>query len=243
MSTTPLGPGPLIYGHRGDRSRAADNTIEAYRLAVEAGAHGIELDVRRTLDGVLIVHHNDRDDAVGVFSAMTFEVLRAMAPQVPTLREAMSAIPPEIFVNVEIKNLPSDAGFDETRSIVDDTITELRSNDTPSRILLSSFDPPSMERAGTVAPEFLRGQLVASPIGLDVAVAFATESGMQAVNPSLAQVSDEPKSTVARIHESGLAVVVWAVNTTHDVATMADAGVDVIITDDPALARRVIDQM
>ncbi len=243
MSTTPLGPGPLIYGHRGDRSRAADNTIEAYRLAVEAGAHGIELDVRRTLDGVLIVHHNDRDDAVGVFSAMTFEVLRAMSPQVPTLREAMSAIPPEIFVNVEIKNLPSDAGFDETRSIVDDTIRELRSYDTPSRILLSSFDAPSMERAGIVAPEFLRGQLVTVPVGVDVAVAFATECGMEAVNPSLAQLCENPKSTIALIHASGLAVVAWTVNTPQDVATMAEAGVDVIITDNPALARRVIDQM
>ncbi|MCL1598543.1 MAG: glycerophosphodiester phosphodiesterase, partial [Actinomycetia bacterium] len=57
MNRTPLTPTPLVYAHRGDRSRAPDNTLEAYGLAVEAGADGIELDVRRTADGVLIMSH------------------------------------------------------------------------------------------------------------------------------------------------------------------------------------------
>ena len=60
-TVSPLTPRPLIYAHRGDRTRAADNTIEAFDLAVEAGADGIELDVRRTIDGVLVVSHDPVD--------------------------------------------------------------------------------------------------------------------------------------------------------------------------------------
>ncbi|MEE8456812.1 MAG: glycerophosphodiester phosphodiesterase, partial [Acidimicrobiia bacterium] len=188
MTTTPLGPGPLVYAHRGDRSRASDNTIEAYLLAVEAGTDGIELDVRRTHDGVLIVHHDERDPAIGIFSSLDFIVLREMAPHVPTLREAMEAIPRHVFVNVEIKNDPGDPGFDAERTIVDETLAELRDYDDPTRILLSSFDPMSMQRAGEIGPEFLRGQLVMTPVPLDIGFAFAREFDMDAINPQYAHL-------------------------------------------------------
>lgn len=240
VAHTPLGPGPLVYGHRGDCSRAADNTIEAFKLAVAAGADGIELDVRRTADGVLIVSHDDRRASVGIFSELRFEVLRKMEPLIPTLREAMDSIPASVFVNVEIKNLPLDAGFDEDRTIVDETISELRSYDNLDRVLLSSFDPVSMEKAGIVAPEILRGQLVAPPTDLDVAIAFASGAGMEAVNPKFAQLSPDAKATVTRIKENGLSVVAWDVNTPEEVALMASAGVNVIITDDPGMARNVL---
>jgi glycerophosphoryl diester phosphodiesterase len=232
-----------VYAHRGDRSRAPDNTIEAYLLAVEAGADGIELDVRRTHDGVLIMRHDDRDPAIGVFASLDFDVLRAMAPDVPTLREAMEAIPRHVFVNVEIKSDSSDAGFDTERLIVDETLAELRDYDDPARILLSSFDPMSMQRAGEVGPEFLRGQLVMTPVPLNIGLSFAREFKMDSVNPQFAHLKDDAAGLIAEIRGADLHTVVWDVNTAEAVASIAAAGADVIITDDPGLARGVVDQL
>ena len=62
MERTPLTPAPLVYAHRGDRSRAPDNTLMAFDVAVEAKADGIELDVRRTSDGVLVITHDPQID-------------------------------------------------------------------------------------------------------------------------------------------------------------------------------------
>ena len=233
----------MVYAHRGDRSRAPDNTIEAYMLAVEAGADGIELDVRQTRDGVLILYHDDRDPAVGAFSSLDFRVLREMAPQVPTLREAMQAIPRHVFVNVEIKNLPGDAGFDHERSIVDKILDELRIYDDPTRILLSSFDPLSMQHARSVGREFLRGQLVRAPVELDVGLALAKDLSADAINPQYALLRDDAAALMARIREMGLHTVVWDVHTPEEVASLATAGADAIITDDPAMAREVLDHL
>jgi glycerophosphoryl diester phosphodiesterase len=233
----------LVYAHRGDRSRASDNTIEAYLLAVEAGADGIELDVRRTRDGVLIVHHDERDPAIGTFSSVDFIDLREMAPYVPTLREAMEAIPRHILVNVEIKNDSGEAGFDAERTIVGEILAELRDHDDPTRILLSSFDPVSMKRAGEIGPEFLRGQLVMTPVPLDIGVAFAREFDMDAINPQYAQLRDDAVDLIAELSLAGLRTVVWDVNTAEEVASVAVAGADVIITDNPSMAREIVDQL
>lgn len=243
MTVSPLGPGTLVYAHRGDRSRAADNTIEAYALAVEAGTDGIELDVRRTSDGILIVSHDESYPDIGILSTLEFSVLRELAPQIPTLREAMDSIPRSVFVNVEIKNFPHEDSFDEDRTIVDATIGELRSYDEPNRILMSSFDPLSMQRVGEIAPELLRGQLVLPSVALDVGVATARDLRVDAINPNLIHISTDIAGILEEFAEANLRAVVWGVNTPEEVASVATAGADAIITDDPGMARKVIDQL
>jgi glycerophosphoryl diester phosphodiesterase len=240
MTKSPLGPGPLVYAHRGDRSHAEDNTLEAYSLAVEAGADGIELDVRRTRDGVLILSHDDRHEGLDTFPSLDFSLLREVAPQVPTLREAMEVIPRNIFVNVEIKNFPHEAGFDTERRIVDETISELRYYDDPERILLSSFDPVSMQRAGQVGPEFLRGLLVLAPVQFEVGLATAQGLSVDAIHPAFSHMQNDAAGVMDEIREAGLAAVLWSVNTPEEVASMAQAGVDVVITDDPGMAQEVL---
>jgi glycerophosphoryl diester phosphodiesterase len=242
MTTSPLGPGPLVYAHRGDRSRAKDNTLEAYSLAVEAGADGVELDVRRTRDGVLIVSHDDRYEHLGAFSSLDFDALRELAPQVPTLREAMGAIPRNVFVNVEIKNFPTDAGFDADRHLVNETVAELRSYDDPKRILLSSFDPISMQRAGTIGPEFLRGLLVLADVPFSAGLATAQELAVDAINPCFSHVGDDATGVMEEIRSAQLAAVVWRVDKPSEITAMAEAEVDVIITDDPGMAQEIVRQ-
>jgi glycerophosphoryl diester phosphodiesterase len=152
----------------------------------------------------------------------------------------MEVIPRNIFVNVEIKNFPHEAGFDTERRIVDETISELRYYDDPERILLSSFDPVSMQRAGQVGPEFLRGLLVLAPVQFEVGLATAQGLSVDAIHPAFSHMQNDAAGVMDEIREAGLAAVLWSVNTPEEVASMAQAGVDVVITDDPGMAQEVL---
>src|SRR5436305_5677398 len=83
---------PLVLAHRGASRRAPENTIEAFRLARELGADGVELDVRRTSDGVLVLSHDPVIEGFGLVVEHPFEHLRAERPLVPTLEEAFDAL-------------------------------------------------------------------------------------------------------------------------------------------------------
>jgi glycerophosphoryl diester phosphodiesterase len=243
MHRTPLSPPPLVYAHRGDRSRAEDNTLEAYRLAVEAGADGIEMDVRRTADGILVMNHDDRRPAFPPIVEMTFAEIREQLPSMPTLIETLASVPQDVWLNVEVKNFPDEADFDDARNTVIQAIETIIAHDTLDRILLSSFDPVTMQRAAQASPEMLRAQLVKLPYGIDVAIAAALSQGAHAVNPELAHFSEDPLVAISSIHDAGLEAIVWRVETPEDIAKLFKIGVDGVITDDPAMARRVIDQL
>jgi len=240
MTRTPLGPAPLIYAHRGDRSRAEDNTIEAYRLAVEAGADGIELDVRRTRDDALILVHDPSHGNRPPFAEMDFAQVRAEEPSIPTLGEMLAFVPSSVFLNVEIKNAAHEPGFDPARSVVDATLAEISSIDDPSRILMSSFDPESVRRSIEFAPSVLAGLLIGSGVEIGAGIDMALALGARAIHPPMSTLLTDPMASVDRCVQAGLAVVVWNANTPKDVEIVAEAGVDVIITDDPGMARAVI---
>jgi glycerophosphoryl diester phosphodiesterase len=232
-----------VYAHRGDRSRAQDNTLEAYGLAVEAGADGIEMDVRRTSDDVLVMNHDDRASGFPPIVEMTFADVRQQIPSMPTLIETLAAIPQHVWLNVEIKNFPDEADFEEARHTVERTMDTIVEHDNLARILLSSFDPVTMQRAAEVHPEMLRAQLIRLPYDLEVGIAAALSQGADAVNPELSHLTSDPAAKIESIHQAGLKTIVWKVNEPQDIAMLFHAGADGVITDDPALARMVIDQL
>ena len=243
MERSPLTPRPLVYAHRGDRSRAQDNTLEAFDLAVDARADGIELDVRRTRDGVLIVSHDPSIGDLAPFDQIGFEHLRSNRPEVPTLEEALRHIPSEVFVNVEVKHDPIDPHPDPDRSVAAETVRLIVEVDDPDRILLSSFDTPSVEMFDAVTPGMLRGQLVVEGPSFASAVSLTTHIGADAVHPPWTMIADDPGAHVSVAHDAGVAVVAWNANTPSDVEAAAHAGVDIIITDDPGMARQVVDRL
>lgn len=240
MNRSPLGPAPLIYAHRGDRSRAPDNTIEAYRLAVEAGADGIELDVRRTRDDALILVHDPSHGNRPPFAEMSLEEVRSEEPSIPTFNEALAFVPSSVYLNVEIKNAAYEPGFDPSRRIVDQTLSAISAIDDPSRILMSSFDPESVKRSIEFAPGVLAGLLISSGIDLGVGIEMALKLGARAIHPPMSTLRGDPNVSVDRCVQAGLSVVVWNANTPEDIEIAAAAGVDVIITDDPLMARAVV---
>ncbi len=141
---------PLVLGHRGASAVAPENTVAAFTRARELGADGVELDVRRTADGVLVVHHDPEVRDVGLIASMTLAELRAARPTVATLAEALDACR-GLVLNAEVKCLPWEPDADTDGSVMRATIDAVRVRDD-GMLVVSSFD---LER-GRPGPETSR---------------------------------------------------------------------------------------
>ncbi|HEV8340522.1 MAG TPA: glycerophosphodiester phosphodiesterase family protein [bacterium] len=238
-------PRPLIVAHRGASRAAPENTLAAFRTAVDLGADGVEFDVQRTADGALVVFHdatlerttNGRGplretrladlkalDAGGWFSASS------AGERIPTLEETIAVLPAPVRVFVELKQGPV---FDE--GIVAALADGLRHADVTGRCEVSSFDHPSLKRFTAASPDVPTGILFSARL-IDP-VAAATLAGAAALHPEWDLIAPD---LVPLAHSHGLAVVGWTVNAADQMERLAAMEVDAIITDLPDLARRVL---
>ncbi len=224
-----------VFAHRGASATARENTIAAFHAAAEAGADWVELDARRTADDVLVVHH----DAHLADGRALIDVDEAELPDhVPNLAEALEACT-GMGVNVEIKNDPGDPDYDERHMVsvaVAGLITAYRPHD---ELLVSSFNNDSITRIRAIDADIPTALVVFDVLSVDQLIDRSTFHGHRAVNPYAAAVD---RSFVEKAHAAGLAVNVWTVNDPEQVAHLTEIGVDGVITDDPAMARRVIDE-
>jgi glycerophosphoryl diester phosphodiesterase len=228
----------LVLAHRGANREAPENTVRAFRRAAELGADGVELDVHRTADGALVVHHDATSDA-GVLAEMTLPEIRAALPDVPTLDEALDACD-GLLVNVEVKNLPTDADWDPSYRVAELVVEVLARRGGHDRVLVSSFDLGSIDHVralGAAAPtawltwqtDPLEGLLVAE------------SHGHRALHPDVLSVAGaRAGAAAARAHERGIEVNVWTVNDPDELARLAAAGMDALITDVPDVALRAL---
>jgi glycerophosphoryl diester phosphodiesterase len=221
-----------VFAHRGLHVAERENTLAAFRAAVELGVDGVELDVRRTIDGFLVVHHDSRvGDLVIAESARS-----ALPDYVPTLTEALESLE-GVKVNVEIKNGhgPSEH-YDESGDLARQVLEIIDKSGRAGDISVSCFD------IATCA--FLRStnrELSVAWLLWDVAVGDALVQahllGFNAVNPHFSTVDED---VVARARDLRLDVNVWTVNAEADLERMTALDVACIITDDPSLARDVV---
>ncbi len=231
---------PRVLAHRGARRVAPENTVEAFVAAAALGADGVELDVHRTGDGGLVVHHDAKARGIGVLAEHSAAEIRAARPELPTLEEALEACL-GMLVNIEVKNLPGDADYDATDSVAGAVVELLASRDRRDEVLVSSFNLTSADRVlaldGSIATGFL------TAVGFDPVdgVEVAHGHGHGAVHPNVRSLAgDAAGVTVARAHELGMAVNVWTVNDEDELRRLAAAAVDAVITDVPDLAVEVL---
>jgi len=225
-----------VFAHRGASASTRENTVEAFAAAAEAGADWVELDVRRTADDVLIVHHDAHlDDGRAIV-----HVTEAELPEyVPNLAEALEACV-GMGVNVEIKNDPGDPDYDDAHMVslaVAGLITAYRPH---AELLVSSFNNDSVNRIRAVDPAIPTALVVFDVLSVDQLIERCTFHGHRALNPHSAAVD---RSFVEKAHAGGLEVNVWTVNEPERVAELVALGVEGVITDDPAMARRVVDEV
>jgi glycerophosphoryl diester phosphodiesterase len=231
---------PRVLAHRGATAAAPENTLQAFVAASALGADGVELDVHRTADGGLVVHHDAGARGLGVLAEHTEAEIRAARPEIPTLDEALEACA-GMLVNVEVKNLPGDADYDPAEAVAAGVVALLRRRDGRDDVLVSSFNLESVNRVRELDASIPTGFLTLvgmDPVdGVDVAHAH----GHGAVNPDVRSLAGEAAAaTISRAHELGMTVNVWTVNDEDEMRRLAAAGVDAVITDVPDVARRVL---
>jgi glycerophosphoryl diester phosphodiesterase len=234
-------PVPRVLAHRGAVRVAPENTLEAFVAASALGADGVELDVHRTADGGLVVHHDADARGVGVLAERAEADIRAARPEIPTLEEALDACT-GMLVNIEVKNLPGDADYDPTDAVAASVVDLLTRRDGRDDVLVSSFNLESADRVRELDASIPTGFLTL--VGMDPVdgIEIAHAHGHGAVHPDVrALTAEAAAATVARAHEFGMAVNVWTVNGEEEMQRLAAAGVDAIITDVPDVARRVFD--
>ncbi len=231
-----------VIGHRGAPQVEPENTVAAFRAAARIGADGVELDVRRTADGQLAIHH---DAHLADGRAIVATPWAEMPDEVPDLAAGLDGCRGLEVVNVEIKNWPDDVDFDDTLGHVDRVVEALlaRSADERARFLVSCFHLPSVDRVRELAPELETGWLVIGPgadgrtePGVDPVAAMVAEvagHGHRALHPHHAFVTAE---LVAAAHAAGVALNTWTCDDPDRIRWLADLGVDGIVTNVPDVA-------
>jgi glycerophosphoryl diester phosphodiesterase len=236
-------PGPAVLAHRGARTVAPENTLEAFRIALEQHADGVELDVHRTIDDGLVVHHDADAAGLGVLAAVSRDAIRAARPDIPTLAEVLDACVGSL-VNIEIKNLPGDADYDDTDRAAELVVELLAARSRRDDVIVSSFNLVTVNRVRRLDEHIPTAFLVMLGIDPFDALRLCADHGHAALHPFAGMLNgDDGPAIVERADELGLAVNVWTVNEETEMRRLAVAGVDGIITDVPDVARRVISAM
>ncbi len=226
-------PRPLVFAHRGGAALAPENTIGAFDNAIALGADGLELDVRMSRDGVVVVHHDrllDRTTTLRgpVEERTADELARA---HVPALADVLARYR-DARVIIEMKVNSADAA----RATVD----VVRRADAVDRVCLGAFGRRVLREARAIepaiatsaAPEEVRWALYRSWVRWPAPrVGY---SGFQVPEMAGRTRVVSPRFLDAA-HRAGLAVQVWTVDTAGDARRLLDWGVDALITDRPDL--------
>jgi glycerophosphoryl diester phosphodiesterase len=219
----------LILGHRGAPADSPENTIVSFREAMRQGAHGVELDVQRSRDGVPVVIHDDTLERTtserGRISDLTWEELsavRAGGEPLPSLTQAVAwAAAAGAFLNVEIK----------APDVEEATLSLLAESGMLARTIISSFNPAIVRAVGDLAPH-ARRYLLLDEWGDDSLQAIE-DTGAQGVCLS---VNHATPAALDLLRSRDLPVIAWTVNEPVRVGELLAAGVAGIITNHPEMA-------
>lgn len=241
-------------GHRGAAALAPENTLRSLELAVELGCDMLEFDVLGLRDGTLVLaHSNDLREvshgaARGRVRRHAFDALRGLAPDVPTLDEALAfcaARLPGIALQLDLKQ----------RGVEEGVVTALHAHGVFDRSWVSGFDAPSLRRMAELAPDLprsytlprdrlgiskrgplaplIRGSLAAAGAALPhrlPALLERAKAGAATLHHSIAT-----PAAIRCAHAVGAAVYVWTVDDVQLAQRLVDAGADGIITNDPRI--------
>lgn len=244
---------PIRVGHRGAAALAPENTLEAFEVALDAGMEAIEFDVLDLVGGPLVLaHSNDLLEvshgvAAGTVRDRSLAELRELAPDLPTLDEALAFLAerPEVTVHVDLK-------LDQR---LDEVAAALERHGLSGRTVVSSFQRASLAAVARAAPtiqigftypEDRRG-IARRPV-LHPAIRAGTRllrlalprrvpallaaAGADALMLHQAVVS---RATVEAAHVQGAAIWAWTIDRPDELARMEAAGVDAVITNDPGI--------
>ncbi|MEA2580858.1 MAG: glycerophosphoryl diester phosphodiesterase [Actinomycetota bacterium] len=238
----------MIVAHRGASATEAENTLPAFEAAIRAGADAVEFDVRTTADGHAVVMH-DADvsrttDGSGLVRSMTLQEVRALRirtadgdeTNVPTLDETLTFLSGQTFVDIEIKNIPGEPDFDpDGEAAVEAALASLERTGFSGGVLLTSFNPLSLARSRTLAPDIPTGLLTAPEVDGFVGLGYARAEGHPWLLPYKADALAAGADLVREAHTFGMRIGAWLTDDPSEAARLFDMGVDAVATNDPAV--------
>ncbi len=221
----------LKIGHRGAKGLEPENTLIGFQKAIDLHVDRIELDVHLSLDGVLMVIHDETVDRTtngkGFVNQLTLPKLKRLCIDkvhcIPTLSEVLNLIDRKCEVNIELKSYES---AEKVVDLIEYYISE--KNWTYDHFIVSSFDWNALQKVVHLNPNIAIGVLTETDLNL--ALSFALYIQAKAVNPYFHLLT---KRKTAKIQEEGFQVCAWTVNEIEDIRKIKSFGVDGIITDFP----------
>lgn len=238
-----------VWAHRGASAYAPENTIEAFKKAVEMHADGVETDVHLTLDGELVISHDETLERVsnghGKIPDKTLKELKTLDfsynhpgySNVPilTMREFMEyVVNTDLYLDIEMKY--SGTRWDETNEKMAAMAKEFGLTD---RIIYSSFVPEPLLKLKKISGSkvgFLYYYKETLP-EVDVLWKYTYEKGFDAVHPDLSYNTNAEMFQYCS--EKGIQINPWTINEEADMVVAYKAGVNAVITNKPDLALKV----
>ncbi|WP_293871357.1 glycerophosphodiester phosphodiesterase family protein [Flavobacterium sp.] len=215
----------LKIGHRGATGYSAENTLEAFQKAIELGVDGIELDVHLSLDGKVMVIHDDTIDRTtsGKGFVKDFSSQELTEFEIPTLEAVFELINQQCFINIELKTFETAYKVVE---LIDYFVSEKNSN--YADFIISSFDWNALQQIHFLNEEIPIGVLTNTD--LELALAFAKFIKAYSIHPHYHLVT---KENVIQMQSKNFKVFPWTVNEPSAITFVKSLNVDGIITDFP----------
>ena len=241
-------PRPIIFAHRGDFAHAPENTLPSFEQALQKGADGVELDVKLTSDGQVIVIHDSAVDRTtngkGRVASLPLEDIRKLdagnwfnekfaGTKVPLLEEVFEVVSKDKLINIELTNYSSPRD-----GLAIKVCALIQRHNNHRQIIFSSFFSSNLKIAAQTLPEIPRG-LLAMPglVGLWARSFGFMFGNYQALHP---HISNTSKQQMQRAHRVKRRIHVWTVNSPEEINQLKEWGADGIITDDPQMAARAL---
>jgi glycerophosphoryl diester phosphodiesterase len=255
-----------VHGHRGARALRPENTLAAFEYAIAAGVDAIELDVAVTRDDVVVVSHDPVLEGPLCMGPMGVAGERAIIRETPfdeVRRWDCGSVrhpdfPRQVLVpgaripsldevfrlaggfrwNIEIKSFPEHPDLTPAPAEFARLVVEsIRGNGVDARVMVQSFDFRVLHEVPKLLPEIPLGALFEEDADF-VAITRSAKAGF--VAPRHVFVT---AAKVKQAHRAGLAVIPWTANEEPDWERLTIAGVDGIITDDPAALIAYLDRI
>jgi glycerophosphoryl diester phosphodiesterase len=229
-----------ITAHRGASHIAPENTMAAFRAALEAGADFVELDVQRTRDGEIVVMHDGdfmrmggdprKVSQVTIADISTIDIgsrydARFAGEHAPLLSDVIALARGHMKINVELKYNVPDPGLAPA------VIALLKRENFTDQVVITSLDYGALKQVKSLEPRLKTGHIVTAAVG-DVS---RTQADFLSLNSAQAT-----PALLERAHAAHKEVAVWTVDKPEVMQRMIERGVDNIITNEPSLLKRVM---
>ncbi|HBB18288.1 MAG TPA: glycerophosphodiester phosphodiesterase [Syntrophus sp. (in: bacteria)] len=240
----------FVTAHRGFSGTAPENTLAAFRAAIDTGCDMIELDVHLSRDNQVVVIHDDTLERTtsgrGNVADQTYAELKRLdagswfdprfsGERIPTLADVLSLARNRILVNIELKK---GKNFPYTMAaLADRTLREVDRAEMPAQVLFSSFDPAAIDRIRE------RNPLLSVALITNKPWVTPEEPGGGKRYPTInCRITVLNEANIARAHAGGIRIHAWTVNEAEEMQKAVALGVDGIITNHPDRLIRILQE-